>query len=97
MPVGISRYRNTTRLTEGLNTYLGLRQSTFYVLRGSDVFYDVEPNDNLQKISYRFFGSAELWWVVADFNDIFDPFDALVPGSTLRLPSPSRLWMEVLS
>jgi nucleoid-associated protein YgaU len=91
-----SRYRDTGKLTVGQSTYYSLRQSTAYPLRNSDVFYDVQPYDTLHKIAYLFFRNAELWWVVADFNDKIDPFEELVPGDVLRLPSSSRLWMEVL-
>lgn len=92
-----SRYRKTPRLSHEGETYLGVRAGGSYPTRPTDIFYDVEPEDTLHKIAYLFYRDASLWWVVADFNDLLDPFSELRPGDTLRLPSPSRLWMEVLA
>lgn len=92
-----SRYRNTAAITQNGQTYLGVPGNTVYPPKGTDVFYDVEPEDTLHKIAYRFFGNSALWWVVARFNDVLDPFAELEPGTTLRLPNRARLWMEVLA
>lgn len=91
-----SRYKKTSRITRNGITYLGLRVSRPYEDRGDDIFYEVRAGDTLSLIAHRYFGEASLWWVVADFNDILDPFEDLVQGDVLRLPSQSRLWMEVL-
>lgn len=94
--VSVSRYRNAPIIVQGQDTYFGPRPTYDASPRSDDRYYDVLPGDNFQRIAYRMLGDSRLWWVVADFNDIMDPFVELEPGSTVRVPSASRLWMEVL-
>lgn len=53
--------------------------------------YTIKAGDNLFNIAHRFFRTFErgagLWWVIMDFNNIFDPSQDLEPGRTLIIPS----------
>lgn len=93
----VSRYRYSTiiRMEDGTEYYAD-RPAFSTQPRADDRYYDVRAGDTLQSIAYALLGDARYWWVVADFNDILDPFAELVPGTTLRLPSYARLWTEVL-
>jgi hypothetical protein len=63
----------------------------------------VGAGDTLQNLAARFFDGVDradgLWWVIADFqpDPIFDPTVALVPGSTLVIPSMKTLLELVFS
>jgi nucleoid-associated protein YgaU len=92
-----SRYRFTAVAQQDHNSYYGLRDSVATDPRFDDRFYVIGPDDTLQSVAHRLLGDVRLWWVVAEFNDIIDPFEDLVPGERLRLPSPNRLWTEILA
>ena len=64
---------------------------------GDNRDYTVQPGDTWPAISLRFLGSAELWWIIAEFNRILDPFESLVPGVHLVIPSPTRVRLGSLS
>ena len=48
-------------------------------------FYHVEKDEFLDDISARFYGTPALWWIISDFNDIPNPFEALEEGMTLKV------------
>lgn len=45
----------------------------------------------LDKIAYDFFGSEQLWWVIADLNPSLDPVAGVEVGVVLRIPTQDRL------
>ena len=38
-----------------------------------------------------FLGEPRLWWVLAQYNKILDPFTEIVEGAQLYIPSPERV------
>jgi hypothetical protein len=50
--------------------------------------YEVDPNEeyDLYKISYRFYGTIEAWWVIAVIAKLDNPLDRLEAGTVLKLP-----------
>ena len=52
--------------------------------------YTIQENDSLMRLALRFYGSYNLWWVIAVSNNIDDPF-TLVTGNTLRIIKRSNL------
>lgn len=48
-------------------------------------YYQVELNDWLDLISNKFYQTPYLWWVVAIFNDILNPFEDLEEGMILKV------------
>ena len=44
----------------------------------------------LDLISYNFYGDESYWWLIAQFNRIFDPVNEIVPGKILLIPSPTQ-------
>lgn len=91
-----SRYRNATLVANGENLYYAARATLDATKRSDDRYVDVRLGDTIHSVSHRELGDMRLWWVVADFNDITDPFADLAVGTTLRVPSITRLWMEIL-
>ena len=63
---------------------------------GDNREYTVNPGDTWQNISLRFLGAAELWWIIAEFNRVLDPFEELWPGRRLIIPSATRIRLSSL-
>ena len=48
-------------------------------------YYTVTEDDWLENISYVHYGTPYLWWIVALFNKIVNPFEGLHEGQVLRV------------
>ncbi len=46
----------------------------------------IQAGDSLFAMAYRAYGSAQLWWAIADFNEIFDPTTETTPGREILIP-----------
>ena len=55
-----------------------------------DQFHNVIDGDDLTQLAYRYYGNPILWYVIADANEIENPFE-LESGSSLLIPSASQL------
>ena len=42
-------------------------------------------------IAYDFLGDSKLWWLIAQYNGIIDPYEEFVEGKYLRIPPQSML------
>lgn len=51
------------------------------------VSHTVQRNDTLDTLSLYYYNSPLYFWVIADFNNIQDPFKDLKEGSVLRIPT----------
>ena len=49
--------------------------------------YKVRDFDTLNSISFKTYGTIELWWLIAKINNIYDATITLKPGWTLYLLS----------
>lgn len=47
--------------------------------------YIISEGDRWDLISNKFYGTTELWWFIALFNDIKDPFQYLQKGNELKI------------
>ena len=48
----------------------------------------------LDLISALFYGTPQLWWIIALVNNITDPIVGAPPGTALRIPTKDRLSQE---
>lgn len=62
-----------------------------------NITHPIVQSDTWQSIAYRYYGDALLWWVVVDFQSVYDPTVALVPGERLTLPSLRTVQEDILS
>lgn len=81
-----------------------LRRVTFdYLPRYTDTnrrdnrAYRAQQVDDWGSLGYRTLGKENRWWVVAEFNQVVDPFDELPPGQALTLPSLYAVEFDVLN
>ena len=58
--------------------------------------YIVQKDDTLAKIAYKFYGDPVLWWVLAVANQLEILPTDLKFGSTLRVPSKTYVYGELL-
>lgn len=64
-------------------------ERTQLVWNDTDSTYVVEPKSvgRLDLIASAFLGDSHLWWLIAQYNAILDPFNEVTVGRTLRIPS----------
>ena len=57
------------------------------------VAHKIKFTDTLDNLANYYYGRPDLYWVIADFNDIQDPFVNLftLPFTTLKIPSLSSI------
>lgn len=62
----------------------------------TDQQFTVPPDgvERLDLISYDFYGTPELWWVIARLNNLRDPLVGVPVGTQLRVPTRQRLASE---
>jgi len=53
-----------------------------------DVYY-TKPNDTWPLISYKYYNTMELWWLVCAYNDISNPTKMPELGTQIKLLKPS--------
>ena len=46
--------------------------------------------ETLDTLAFKFYKNSKLWWIIADYNNILDPFD-LTPYTTLDIPDMDRI------
>lgn len=59
----------------------------------SDIIYTVEEfySGRIDLIASVFYNEPRWWWVIAQYNNILDPFSEITPGRILFIPTKERL------
>lgn len=93
-----SLQRKTSRyvaggITETANGYLEWWERSVFPTDPSDIVYVVENfyENRLDLISAVFYSEPRYWWVIAQYNNILDPFTEVSAGRILLIPTPTRL------
>ena len=95
--LSIYRYENF------LNIYKELDGTKFYnILRSINIFgandssaedqYIVNQNDTWYFISYKYYNTIDLWWLVCEYNRIQDATKMPEPGTIIKLLRPEYVW-----
>lgn len=90
-----SRYAACLILRGAEGDSLGTRSRIDTTPRYDDRFHTVIEGDRIDLIAHRYLGDARLWWIVADYNDLFFPLE-LEAGTVLRIPSVEHVQMRIL-
>ena len=88
-----SRYLSTNVYEDAKgNTFFGPWQPLNLPLDATDSFYLVREGvqARLDLLAYDIYGDSGLWWVIANYNNVINPF-LLEAGETLRIPSRARV------
>lgn len=51
-----------------------------------DVIYTIKEGDSLTNIAFKFYNSSNLWFLIADANNIINPFE-LELGTNIIIPN----------
>lgn len=56
---------------------------------GADTPYVIEKKfeGRLDLIASLFYGEPRNWWIIAQYNNILDPYNEVLEGATLRIPA----------
>ena len=49
--------------------------------------YVILEDDSWTNISYKFYNTYKLWWLICKFNNISNPFNELIAGKIIKIPS----------
>lgn len=81
--------------SDGTLTF-GMRAQVFFP-DASDFIIAVDQSSEgrLDLIAYNYLGDAKLWWVIAEINNIVDPASYPLIGTSLRIPSKSRVQEKI--
>lgn len=65
----------------------------------SDLVYFMEKKyeGRPELLGYLFYGDPGLWWVIAQYNTIIDPFNELVEGKMLLIPLKDRVQQAIFN
>lgn len=79
-------------INKGEKSYFNLCKNIYFdntqYLTSSDVeTYIIVDDDSWSSISYRFYRTYKLWWLICKFNNITNPFYELTPGKEIKIPS----------
>lgn len=58
--------------------------------------YTVDRNDRIDRLASRFYGTPDLWWVIALANNMELLPSDLNPNTTIIIPSQRRVFTEIL-
>ena len=89
----ISRYGIYRQIIDNNNdTYTETINPTPVVESEDDIFHEIlmEEENRLDIVSNKYYGTPELWWVIAMANDIIDPL-FIRPGTIVRVPPITSL------
>ena len=77
--------------------FFGTRQPINLKKHSSDLFFQVTDatNKRLDLIAWKYYKDVNLWWVIAEINNISNPFEVKT-GAVLRIPTYERVQMEVI-
>ena len=60
----------------------------------TDIYHRIKAHEvnRLDLIAYNYYKNPMLWWVIAQANEIYDPFVPMRVGSLIRIPSIESLY-----
>ena len=80
-------------ITEQSNDMIEWWERSIFEQDDSDIIYTVENfyEGRLDLIASVFYNEPRYWWVIAQYNNILDPFKETTAGKVLTIPSKDRL------
>lgn len=83
---GVPYYYDTVKQREVGGIGEQLRRDTAFVS------HKVKPEDTLDSLALNYYNNPTLWWAIAYFNKINDPFITLINKfKTIKIPSISSI------
>lgn len=90
------RYKNC-KILEDIDTgdiLLSTREDITIHKKSSDIYHRVKSHEicRLDILAHLYYQNPLLWWVIAQANDIYDPFENIDPGTLIRIPGIETLY-----
>lgn len=94
--IGKGRYIQGGK-TDAFSNRLGWWERVVYKPAFDDIAYTISGGEagRADLIAYRLYQQANLAWLVLQFNNIVDPTVELQAGTTIQLPTPSRVALSI--
>jgi len=93
-----SVFRRKTRYVSGGVTEVSTNrlewwERNVFTSGDNDTLYTIDQRTQgrIDLIAAMFLGEPRLWWVIAQYNKILDPFAEIVAGAQIYIPSPERV------
>ena len=51
------------------------------------IVHYIEPNDTLDSLALYYYSNSLYYWIIADFNNIQDPYIELKVGDKIKIPT----------
>jgi len=88
--LSLYRYENFFNVysdNDGNYFYNLLRNINIFPAQDSSVEdpYIIQPTDTWYYISYKYYNTVDLWWLICEYNQIKDPTKMPELGSTIKL------------
>lgn len=87
-----SRYTSggTSEVSQGLIEWW---ERNVYDVTPGDILYTVDSKTahRIHLIADIFLNDQSLWWIIAQYNNILDPYGELVEGAEIAIPSPEKV------
>jgi hypothetical protein len=80
-------------VTEHANGFIEWWERSEFQQSSSDIVYAIENiyEGRLDLIASVFYNEPRWWWIIAQYNNILDPFSEIVAGRILLIPTAERL------
>ena len=83
--IGVPYYYNKVDDKYIYGTAQQLNDTSAYVL------HKVVLGDTLDSLALKYYNNPTLFWIIADFNRIQDPYKELLVGENVKIPSISSI------
>lgn len=60
-------------------------------------FFEKKYEGRPDMLGFVFYGDPGMWWIIAQYNSILDPFEELKEGKILIIPTLERVKAEMFS
>lgn len=84
--IGASPYDNAYALKYEDGEYSLESNPTMVPSSSNDIQHTVKDGETLQNIAYRYYGDSGKWYLIAEANQILNPFRELEMGTLIRIP-----------
>lgn len=83
--------------TGGFNfRYYELSEMPGIEVQDDDILHTVISTDRIDRMSYHYYGTSKLWWVIALANGLDNPMESLNQGEELVIPSARYVREDLL-
>jgi hypothetical protein len=86
-------------VSETANGFIEWWERSIFPSDSSDIVYTIENfyEGRMDLIASAFYDEPRFWWVIAQYNNILDPFGETTAGRVILIPTKDRLFQMLSS